>query len=370
MNTQNSKNSPNSTNATESNSTMKKFILPIIAIAMLLIAIAYMAGMFTDKIQPQTNAMVKDEIGTSMLITSKEVDVVESIPAGVKARETTLISSRILSRIEKIYVRAGDSVTKGDLLVSLENSEFKAREAQAKAQISSVAASKKEAKQTLDRSRELQAKGLISTSELDKAVANYSKLTAEFNAAKQYLKEAETALTYTDIRAPISGNVVERNAEPGDISSPGTPLLSIYNPSSLRIEANVRESLAVNLNIGEQVSITLDSINLKLNAQITEIVPAADPNARSFVIKADIDFNEHILPGMFARIAITNGSENIILIPQQYIHSFGQLDSVWIVENSQLQRRLIRTGVTKNGQVEVVSGLQNNETIALATKVH
>ena len=230
MNSQNSKNSPTSTNATESNSTMKKFILPIIAIAMLLIAIAYMAGMFTDKIQPQTNAMAKDEIGTSMLITSKEVDVVESIPAGVKARETTLISSRILSRIEKIYVRAGDSVNKGDLLVSLENSEFKAREAQAKAKISSVAASKKEAKQTLDRSRELQAKGLISTSELDKTVANHSKLTAEFNAAKQYLKEAETALTYTDIRAPISGNVVERNAEPGDISSPGTPLLSIYNP--------------------------------------------------------------------------------------------------------------------------------------------
>ena len=130
----------------------------------------------------------------------------------------------------------------------------------------------------------------------------------------------------------------------------------------------VVESAEHNLNIGEQVSITLDSINLQLNAQITEIVPAADPNARSFVIKADIDFNEHILPGMFARIAITNGSENIILIPQQYIHSFGQLDSVWIVENKQLQRRFIRTGTTKNGQVAVVSGLQNNETIALASK--
>ncbi|TRX56618.1 efflux RND transporter periplasmic adaptor subunit [Thalassomonas sp. M1454] len=344
---------------------MKKFILPSTAIAILLIAIAYMAGMFDQKIQPITRVLVDENINKPFTIKSKSVDVIESLPAGVKARETTLISSRILSRIEKIYVRAGDSVNTGDLLISLENSEFKAREAQAQAQISSVTASREEAKKTLDRSKELQTKGLISTSELDKAVASYSKLSAELNAAKQYLKEAETALTYTDIRAPISGKIVERNAEPGDISSPGTPVLSLYNPSSLRIEANVRESLAVKLQLSEDVRINIDSIELELNAKITEIVPAADPNARSFVIKADIDFNESILPGMFARINIQNGLQKQILIPKNYIQSFGQLDTVWVVDGEQLQRRYIRTGKVYGEMIQIISGLQDNEVIAI-----
>jgi hypothetical protein len=149
------------------------------------------------------------------------------------------------------------------------------------------------------------------------------------------------------------------------MASPGQLLLSLYDPLTLQIEADVRESLATHLDIGRKITVKIDSIGKNIDATIVEIVPAADPNARSFLVKAGIKFNPHLRPGMFARMLIEDGTEDVLLLPLSYVKSYGQLDMVWLLKDGHLSRRFVRLGKTEFNQIEVVSGLSPDDVIAL-----
>ncbi|MFT5115630.1 MAG: membrane fusion protein (multidrug efflux system), partial [Parasphingorhabdus sp.] len=323
---------------------IKKIVLPILAGLTLLLIIAWMAGLFSSKIAPNTISLTPANVQDTLVVVARPFPLIESVPAGIKARETTLVASRIMARIEKIHVRAGDRVEKGQALISLENSTLKAHIAQAKARVASIQALLDEATSNLKRTKNLKQQGLASNSNLDKAQANFSRLSFDLQAANQSEKEALTALSYSDIVSPIDGRIVDRSAEPGNIASPGQPLLSLYNPLSLLVEANVRESLAVNLKIGQRVTVKLEALNKSVAGLISELVPAADPNARSFIVKADIQFDQALLPGMFARMEINQGSAEQVVIPAAYVHNYGQLDMVWVISKKQLSRRFVRVG--------------------------
>jgi RND family efflux transporter MFP subunit len=344
---------------------LKKIILPILAGLGLLLTIAWMAGMFSSKVAPDTLMVTTRPGQQTLTVTPVWVARIESMPAGIRARETTLVASRIMARIEKIHVRAGDMVKKGTPLVSLENSALTTQIAQAKARIASIQALLDEAESSLQRTRNLKQQGLTSISNLDTAQANFSRLSSDLQVAKQSEKEAIAALSYSEIVSPIDGRIVERSAEPGGMAAPGQTLLSLYNPLSLLVEADVREALAVKLTLGQRVTIRLDTLDKIIPATVSEMVPAADPNARSFLVKADIQFDENLRPGMFARMDIKLEDVERLLIPRSYIHSYGQLDMVWVGSNKQLNRRFVRLGQQVGDNVEVVSGLEPGEIIAL-----
>ncbi|WP_340679699.1 efflux RND transporter periplasmic adaptor subunit [Paraglaciecola sp.] len=348
--------------------TLRKVIAPIGAVFILVISIAWMAGLFTDKVAPHEVEKPKQPMGATWQVELSSVAKMESAPASLKARETTLISSRILARIEKINVRAGDQVTQGMPLIVLENSGLKSQVAQAKSKLASLQGTMEEAKNALQRTQNLKQQGLAATAELEQAQAMFTRLSGEVQTATQAQKEAEVTLGYSTILAPIAGRIVERKAEPGNMATPGQPLLALYNPMSLLIEADVREALATQLSLGQQLSVYIDSLDMQIPATISELVPAADPNAHSFVVKADIQFNEKLRPGMFARLQIPLDQESVILVPLEMVESFGQLDRVWVLNDHQLSRRFVRLGELHGDKIEVISGLKAGEIISRVVK--
>lgn len=178
---------------------MKKIGLPIVAIVILLLMVAGMAGLFSEKIQPGENPIVRANMDGAIQVTARQMPVVEKFPASIEATQATLISARLMARLLTVKVRAGDSVKRGDLLIELENSDIKAQVQQAEAQIRATTARLKEATQTLQRVQELQKGGVMSVADLDKAVANHETLMAEMAGARQSLEEAKTAFSYTQI---------------------------------------------------------------------------------------------------------------------------------------------------------------------------
>jgi multidrug efflux pump subunit AcrA (membrane-fusion protein) len=150
------------------------------------------------------------------------------------------------------------------------------------------------------------------------------------------------------------------------MASPGQLLLSLYDPLTLQIEADVRESLATQLDIGRKITVIVDSVGKQIDATIVEIVPAADPNARSFLVKAGIEFEPVLRPGMFARMLIEDGTEDVLSVPVDYVKSFGQLNMVWLLKDGNLSRRFVRLGKSQLNQVEIVSGLNSGDTLALS----
>lgn len=343
---------------------MKKIIVPLLAVVILMLMIAWMAGAFNEKMAPGVIAVDPQETGAPVTVEALDVTVIEKVPATVEATQATLISARLMARIMAVHVRAGDSVKKGDLLLELESSDLEAQVRQAEAQARATSARLEEAKKNLARAVELESSGVVSVAQLDRARANNQSLTAELAAAEQAMAEARSALSYALIAAPFDGRVVDRFAEPGDTAQPGSQLLALYNPLNLRVEAQVREHLALNLEVGRQLQVEVPSLGKVVDAVIEERVPAADPGSRSFLVKAGVAFDKGMLPGMYARLLVPAGTDRQLLIPADSVVHVGQMDLVWVYQDGQAHRRFVRIGnVTPDGKIEVLSGLAEGEQI-------
>ncbi len=334
---------------------LPRWLVPVVAILLLLVMVMWMAGTFDDTIAPglQTEATVGQ--GDAVVVEAQQVKLFEAVPASVEAKQATLISSRLLARIEKVLVRAGDPVAEGQLLVELEQSDLQSRVSQAKANVQSTSARLTEAQQALKRATTLKEKGLLAQADLDQARANHDALVAGMESAKQGLEEAQAALGYAQVRAPIAGRIVDRFAEPGDTAQPGMKLLSLYNPNSLRVEANVREGLALSLTLGQTLDVAIPALHSRQPAVIEELVPAGNPGSRSFLVKCRLDERAGLLPGMYARLQVPAGEASILLVPEDRVAHVGQLDLVWVAGAQAVERRYVRLGKTyPQGKVEVV----------------
>jgi len=344
----------------------QKIIIPILAITILLLMVAWLAGSFDKKVAPsiseKSNNIKFDSSKIFTLVASQKA-IFEPVAASVEAKQATIISSRILARIDKIDIRAGDIVKKGDVLIQLEQRDLQSQVIQAKQNINAIKARHKEAKQNYERSVKLFKKQLVSEFELDKNHADYRSIVAELTATEQAYAQAKTTLSYATLTAPINGKVVDRFAEPGDTAQPGNKLLSLYNPLSLRVEAQVREQLALTLNQGQKINIALPSVGKVITGEIEEIVPAANTGSRSFLIKARIEYHENLLPGMYARMLIPAGEVTQLNIPLNKVSHVGQLDFVWLNVNGDIQRRFVRLGKQQGAMVTIISGLQAGDKV-------
>lgn len=340
------------------------WLLPVVAVLVLLLMVAFMAGYFNDKIEPDLDAAVPADATGAVPARLEEAPLTEPVPASVEAKETTVISSRLLARITDIAVRAGDYVEQGQLLLQLEQSDLLARAQQAREQIRSVEARLTEARQNLERAEELHKRGLIAVADRDAARANAAALEAELASARQALEEAESAVGYAEIHSPIAGRIVDRFAEPGDTASPGQKLLSLYNPFSLRIEARVREQLALSLQTGQELDVEVPAVENSFTASVEEIVPAADPGSRSFLVRAILPSNRMLLPGMYARLHVPAGTRTRLLVPADRVARVGQLDIVWVAQEGGAVRRFVRLGkAAGDDEIEVIAGLEPGDMV-------
>lgn len=360
------------TNKQQSHS-IQKIALPVLALIMLLVMVAWLAGFFNNKVAPQLNALTPStKVGDNYTVTNTQSEIFEGVAASITAKQATIISSRLLARINTINVRSGDDVQQGDVLITLEKNDLKSQVIEASEQVNAMQARHKEAEQNYLRAQALYKKKIASEFDLDKSKAAYQSIMAELTAAKQGLTQAKTTLSYATLRAPIDGKVVDRFAEPGNTAQPGTKLLSLYNPLSLRVEAQVREALALTLKQGQSIKIELPSLTTTLTGVIEEIVPAANTGSRSFLIKIGLSqfekqhkkSQEKLLPGMYARLLIPAGESNKLYIPSDKIVTVGQLNFVLLDVNGQAERRFVRLGkVNKAGLVSVISGLKLGDSV-------
>ncbi|EED33662.1 efflux transporter, RND family, MFP subunit, AcrA/E family [gamma proteobacterium NOR5-3] len=339
-------------------SAKRKVVLSVVALTGLLLLIAYMAGMFRDRAEPGLRD--PDAISTADAYTVELVALpaTESVAASVEARETTTIAARLLARVEEITVRAGDYAETGQMLVRLEQDDLLAQARQAAEAVRSMQARLTEAMQNRERAEELHRRKLIADADLDGAIANAATLEAELAGAQQAEQSAKSALGYSEIRSPFAGRIVDRFVEPGDTVSPGQNILSLYNPFSLRIEAWVREALALTLQEGQTLRVEIPALERRLEARIEELVPAADPGSRAFRIKATLPAAPGLLPGMYARLIVPGGTQQVIAVPKNRIAVVGQLNVAWINGKDGPQRRFLRLGQELDEhQVIVTAGL-------------
>ena len=297
----------------------------------------------------------------------------------VHAKESAEISAQVPEPIRQVLVEAGDRVRAGQLLVVLDDGAMSA--AVSRASAAGVAVEKQQmaarsdaslAASTLARYQMLKDQKSVSPQEFDEvekrseaAQLRVQALSAQDDEAKAAVAGARTQLAYTRLRAPFSGIVTARLADPGTMASPGVPLLQIDRDGPLQLYTSVDESLIGTVQQGMKVAVKIDGVTpSELAGTVAQIVPAADPASRSFQVKLDLPAVKRMRAGMYASAAFQDGSREMILVPRSAVVMRGSLACVYAVDqNGVAQLRYVTLGSEHGDQVEVLSGVAGGETL-------
>ena len=341
-----------------------------VALALLGGVMAYLAGFFEEKIPIDFSKVVPlTDNAEIFTIEVASEPLIERAAGTLRAKVETVISPLISATISSITVWSGDEVQPGDVLVHLDARELKARVDQAHQTVVSARAmlnkTEKEAKRV---QRIFKADpGAISKAERDRIQAALSTSRAQLVSSKRFEDEARTALSHSKLTSPIAGRIVERYADPGDTARPGVPVLRLYNPATLRLEASVRESVASKLKQNQKLTAEIDALDKRYGGVVDEIVPSADPGSRTFLVKVSLTGDVGLYPGMFGRLLIPIGHIEKIYIPITALTEVGQLDFVIVKTEQGAVRRYVRLGERgADDRIEVVSGLKAGEQVLIA----
>ncbi|MBL1177595.1 efflux RND transporter periplasmic adaptor subunit [Pantanalinema sp. GBBB05] len=328
----------------------------------------------------------------------------------IRPLEQATLSTRVMGRITQLSLEAGDRFRRGETLAQIDVMDMSAQTNQAEAGVAQAQAEvarsqailnqlesqKLEAQASLRlaqinqaRMAQLQVEGAVARSRLDEAntaldeakarvaqtEAGIRQAQAAIGQAKAAVNRAESSVTsasvsesYGTVVAPFDGVVVQKLAYEGEMAAPGTALLKIENPDRLQLEISVPEENLRFVQVGQSVQVRVDAVNQTVNATIQQIVPTADPNSRSFLIKIPLSHSGRLISGMFGRIALPRGTQPGIAIPANTLIQRGQLQGVYIVETAGAEQptavlRWVKTGKVQDGQVEIVSGLTAGDRI-------
>ncbi|MBF0469187.1 MAG: efflux RND transporter periplasmic adaptor subunit [Desulfamplus sp.] len=325
----------------------------------------------------------------------------------VKPRSETMIEAQINAQVERVHVQPGDRVKKGDLLITLDDRQAISRRDGATAALNAARAGReqalqgvkaaeaayKEAKLQYNRIQGYYKAQAATKQELEMAESGYAQSMAAMRRAKDgldaseagikqamgALSETHVGLEFSSITAPATGEIIKRMVEPGDLALPGKPLISLRTESGFRIEAYVREGLIGKLKTGMILKAEITTLGITCNVEVEEIIPYADPETRTFLVKAVLPKAQEsrknqnqtqtelagIYPGMYGKLLIPESTEEVVLLPAKAVIMTGQLELVMIQTDKEWQLRYIKTGKRIGDMVEVLSGLKGDETIGV-----
>ena len=285
----------------------------------------------------------------------------------IDAANSANLSTRMMGFVNKTHVKVGDKVRKGQLLISINNTDLQAKRAQVNANITKATAAFNNADKDYNRFKNLFAVNSASQKEMDDMTANYEMTKAGLEAANQMKNEINSQFAYVDIRAPFNGVVINKFIEVGDMANPGVPLIAIESPKKFEVTAMVAENDISQIKSGTKVSVLAKSIGKTISGMVTEVSISAKNTGGQYLVKIALDKTDaNILSGMFATIQFPvekkESATSMVLIPTTAIINNGSLKGIYTIsEQNTALLRWLRLGKTYGDKTEVLSGLNADE---------
>jgi RND family efflux transporter MFP subunit len=318
-----------------------------------------------EKVKPGTVGIQRKAI-TGVVVTEvqpSEVNDYYETSGTVRAKTISVISSRVTGTVTSLMVKEGDQVKAGQTLITIDDRDTAERVKAADKALEAARLNKSLADATYKRYKEVYDEQALTQQEMDQVETQKKIAEAEYERAKAMLSEAQVSHGFTRITAPIAGVITEKKIDLGSMATPGTPLLTIEDISSFRVDLHVDEGLSGKLKLGMPVDIFIDSTGQQIKGNISELVPSVDPMSRTFIVKVDIG-GTGLKSGLYARAKIPTGTKHSIIVPKAAIVEKGQLTGVYAVdEKGVVTYRLIRVGKQYDNNVEVLSGVNPKDKI-------
>jgi len=326
------------------------------------------------------------EQGAPVEVAAAKLGTIENIlllTGNAEPEETVTLSSKRSNQISKIYVEENQRVSKGQLLVQLDNSDLHAQVAQSNAQVASSQASAAQVKTQLDnaltdlnRMRSLFAQGAVSQQQLDSAETQYNALNAQYKASLAQANATRSSVSYynalagdTSLKAPFNGVVIAKQAEPGEVVDGGKAILVVGKVDRIKVQASISEMDVSKIHPGQQVKVLVDALpGEEFVGTIKQILPQVDLQSRSLIAEIIIaNPNFKIKPNMFARSLITTAKhENTVIIPKPAVIYKDEQPCVYLAAGNKSKLVPVTLGITQGEQVEITSGIKAGDKVITA----
>ena len=284
------------------------------------------------------------------VVTAEDLPNLLEVPGTVRPAERAVIAAKLTGTIASIPLGLGQAVSAGDLLLTLTAPETEARVRQTQAQLA-------EATRATERERILVAKGVNPADSLRDA-------EDRLRFAQAAVAEAEALLAYATVRAPFAGVVTEKHVLPGDLATPGLPLLALESTQNLRAEGTLPERAGSSLHIGDNLAVVLEDGAAPVTGRIEELSNSADAVSRSLLVKVALPPGR-ARSGQFVRLLVPAGSDPALYVPAEAVSRFGQMERIFVVEAGHAALRIVKTGRAVGSRLEIQAGLTAGEHVVL-----
>ncbi len=277
-----------------------------------------------------------------------------SLPGEVEASRDAQLAASLGGYVEKVNVKAGDVVKKGEVLALVDTASHTSRRAQAGVEL-------KTAKRELERAEKLG--GAIPGAQLDAA-------KSRLEAAEAAYRSADVQVARSIISAPFAGKVAAVDIEVGEVAAPGLPLIRVVQVDPIKVSVSLSDRDVSMVRVGMPAKVTPDARATMLDGKVAHVTPAADINTRTFIAEVEVENGEQLLlPGMIATVHIApeageQGARQIVVSQDWLVTKPAKL-GVFVHQDGVAKWRDVRVGSVVRDSVVVLEGLGRNDELVI-----
>lgn len=296
----------------------------------------------------------------------------EGFDGVVEAVRQTVIASQVAGAVVALDVKAGDIVKAGQILLRIDARAADQAAAASDAQVLAARASLEVATKEVERQRQLFQKQYISQAALERAEAQYKATSAQVAAQLAQANAARTQSGFHTVKAPYSSVVADVPVMLGDMAMPGRPLLTLYDPSALRVTAAVPQTAVARYASDAAVKLEVPGLPAErkwIAPSQVQVLPTIDAATHTAQVRASLPPGANgLAPGMFARVWLpTRGSASArLFVPEKSVVRRAEMTGLYVLDPKGFPvLRQVRLGRTAEGQVEVLSGIASGDRVVL-----
>ena len=301
------------------------------------------------------SAPVKDpviELSAIDLATAHVVELTSGLPisGALKAVNSAIVKARVPGELQGLTVREGDPVQAGQVIARVESTEYADRVRQAQQQADAAKAQVDIAQRQYDNNAALVNQGFISKTALDNSAASLATARANYRAAQAGTEVLRKSLADTVLKAPISGQISQRLAQPGERVSPEARIVEIVDLSRLELEAALSPADSVAVRVGQQALLNIEGVAQPVPATVARINPSAQAGSRSVLVYLSVTAQPGLRQGLFAQGQLATETQRALAVPLNAVRTDKPLPYVQVVDNGRIAHRTVQMGA--RGQVD------------------
>ena len=303
------------------------------------------------------------ELAPTDVVRAVTREVLQGLPVSgaLRAVNSAIIKARVSGELRGLTVREGDFVKAGQVIARIDASEYQSRVQQASEQAASAKAQVEVVQRQYDNNKALVAQGFISKTALDTSQANLDAARSTYKAALAGTDVARKSVADTVLRSPISGQVSQRLAQPGERVGVEARIVEIVDLRELELEATLGAAESVDVYVGQTAALQIEGIAQSVTARVVRINPSAQAGSRSVLAYLSLITPEGapaLRQGLFVRGSLGTARASVLALPVSAVRTDKPAPYVQAIENGRVVHKAVTLGQRGSAGTESVVGIQ------------